>query len=246
MNQPVYRAAVFGATSAIASEFLRALCEDHEAELLLFGRDESRLEATAADLRARGATCTVRTADFLDFEHDWKAELDGPTWDLFLVAHGSLPDQDRSLGEGAAIAREIGVNFTSQAVIAAACAEILDRQGHGRLAVIGSVAGDRGRASNFLYGSAKAGIAAFMAGLQHRFAERQAIHVSLLKPGMTDTPMTADLPKGPLFSPASKVGRLGWKAVRSGKPTAYLPGWWAGVMTVVRSLPSSVLHKTKL
>jgi short-subunit dehydrogenase len=248
MNTPPYRAAVFGATSAIAVEILRAIAHDRPSEFLLIGRDSGKLAAVAADLGTRGATCQTRTADFLDPATDWQGLLDAGSapWDLFLIAHGSLCDQEPALAEGSVIAREIAINFTSHATLAAACSAALRRQGRGTLAAIGSVAGDRGRQSNFLYGSAKAGIATFMAGLRHRHAAEKNIHIVLLKPGMTDSPMTAGLKKGPLFSSATHVGALGWRAIRRGTPVAYLPGWWRWIMLVIRAAPAAVFHRTKL
>lgn len=246
MSESRYHAAVFGATSAIASETLRAAAADGPCRLLLVGRDPAKLDDLAADLRARGAECETRVADLLDPATDWDAMLGDCLWDLFLLAHGSLPDQEPTLASGPAIAQEIAINFTSHAVIAAACVRRLENQQRGTLAVIGSVAGDRGRQSNFLYGSAKAGIDTFCRGLQHRFAGRREIRVVLLKPGMTDTPMTADLPKGPLFSSAEKVGRLAWKAIRRGRPVAYLPGWWRPLMALIRLLPAFLFHRTRL
>ncbi len=246
MNEPRYQAAVFGATSMIASEILRAISSERAACFLLIGRDASRLDGLATDLRARGADCETRAMDILDPSTAWDEILAGRRWDLFLLAHGSLPDQEKTLESGPAIAREVAVNYTSHVVIAAACAAVLERQRRGTLAVIGSVAGDRGRQSNYLYGSAKAGIETFMAGLRHRFAGLTDIHPVLLKPGMTDTPMTAHLEKGPLFSPAEKVGLLAWKAIRRGKPVAYLPGWWAVVMFAIRSVPAVIFHRTRL
>jgi len=243
-----YRAAIFGATSAIAQDLLRTLvAQEKQAELLLIGRDSAKLEAVAADLNTRGATCRTIAADLTDPSVDWKKLLESSQpWDLFLLAHGSLPEQEQTLADGSAVAREIAVNFTSHAVIAATCSEILTRQGKGTLAVIGSVAGDRGRQSNFLYGSAKAGIDTFMAGLRHRHAAQKDIHIVLLKPGMTDTPMTAGMKKGPLFTSSQKVGALAWQAIRRGKPVAYLPGWWRWVMCIICSVPTPVFHRTRL
>jgi len=248
MNTPPYRAAVFGATSAIAVEILRAIARDSPAEFVLIGRDPAKLAAVAADLGTRGATCRILHADFLDPATDWQGLIDSAPapWDLFLIAHGSLCDQEATLAQSSAIAREIAINFTSHAAIAAACSSTLRRQGRGTLATIGSVAGDRGRQSNFLYGSAKAAIATFMAGLRHRHAAEKDIHIVLLKPGMTDSPMTAGMKKGPLFSSAAQVGALGWQAIRRGTPVAYLPAWWRGIMLLIRALPAAVFHRTKL
>lgn len=247
MSDPsVPRVAVFGATSAIAIATLRALVAERPARCLLVGRHPERLETVAADLRARGAECETHATDLLDPDVPWDSFLAGREWDLFLIAHGSLPDQDATLADPRATGREIDINLTSPVRIAAACARILEKQGRGTLAVFGSVAGDRGRQSNYLYGATKAALETFLAGLRHRFAKSPAVHIILLKPGMTDTPMTAGMEKGPLFSSAAKVGAAAWKAIRKGRPTAYLPGWWRGVMFIIRLLPDFVLHRTKL
>jgi NAD(P)-dependent dehydrogenase (short-subunit alcohol dehydrogenase family) len=250
MSHPIYQAAVFGATSTICLETLRALVHEQPARLLLIGRNPEKLAAVADDLRCRGAQCQTRCASFEDFSTDWRAllenESNGQPWNLFLIAQGSLPDQDQALNDPKAIALTLGINFTSPALIAAACAAVLDQQNHGTLAVIGSVAGDRGRGSIFLYGSAKAGIDTFLAGLRHRFAQRPNIHIVTLKPGTTDTPMTAHLPRGPLFSSAEKVGALAWKAISAETPVAYLPGWWKFVMAIIRRLPACLFHRSRL
>lgn len=246
MTTERYHAAVFGATSSIAIETMRALAAERPAHFLLMGRNHERLESIASDLRQRGAECDVATVDLLNPEEDWKQLLADTRWDLFYIAHGSLPDQEETMRDRHAIGREIDVNFISPVRIMSVCASILEEQRRGTLAVIGSVAGDRGRQSNYLYGSTKAALETFASGMRHRFASDQNIHVVLLKPGMTDTPMTADIPKGPLFSSAEKVGSLAWKAIRKGKAVAYLPAWWWLVMNLIRHLPRPVFHRTKL
>ena len=248
MTKPPYRAIVFGATSAIASAILREITRSHSAEFLLVGRNATKLGNLADDLRAYGANCSIHTIDFLDPTTDWSAIIEKQTghWDLFLIAHGSLCEQEQALTRSIDVAHEIAVNFTSHATIAATCSAALRRQGRGTLAAIGSVAGDRGRQSNFLYGSAKAGLATFMDGLRHRHAQEKDIHIVLLKPGLTDSPMTTDIPKSPLFSSTAKVGALGWEAIRRATPVAYLPGWWRWIMFAIRATPAALFHRTKL
>jgi hypothetical protein len=250
MSATPYQAAIFGATSAICISTLRAMLQERPARLLIVGRNIDRLEAVANDLRARGAECTTKVADFSDHRTDWSGILrdhsHGRPWDLFLIAQGTMPDQEAIFAKGNLVAETLDINFTSPAVIAAACAGILAKQTHGTLAVFGSVAGDRGRGSNFIYGSAKAGLDVFLAGMRHRFAENQRIRIVTLKPGMTDSPMTAHLPKGPLFSPADKVGTLAWKRIQTARSVAYLPGWWSLVMMIIRHLPENILHRSKL
>ena len=246
MNNQPYHAAVFGATSAIAFETLRAIASERPAFFLLIGRNQQRLESIATDLRQRGAECRIAMEDLLNPDRDWSELLSGRTWNLLYIAHGSLPDQDMTLSDSHATGREIDVNFISPVRIANACVRKLEEQKRGSLAIIGSVAGDRGRQSNYFYGATKAGLNTFTEGLAHRFADSPEIHITLLKPGMTDTPMTADIPKGPLFSSAQKVGSLAWKAISKHKTVAYLPGWWWAVMNIIRHLPRPVFHRTKL
>jgi len=250
MSDTTYHAAVFGATSTIGLEMLRAMLRQQPARLLLIGRNPAKLEAVADDLRCRGAECITVTDPLTDFATDWNRLLaehsNGQPWNLFLIAHGSMPDQAETFANGNSLAQALAVNFVSPAVIAAACATILDTQGHGTLAVVSSVAGDRGRGSNFIYGSAKAGLDTFLAGMRHRFAKSSQVRIVTLKPGMTDTPMTAHLSKGPLFSSAEKVGTLAWQATQAGSSVAYLPGWWKLVMTIIRLLPAKILHRTHL
>lgn len=250
MSTLPYHAAIFGATSAIAIETMRAMVCQKSAKLLLIGRDLARLDAVASDLRSRGAECTTLSANFLDTKTDWQLLLNehaqSMPWDLLLIAHGSLPDQDAAFRDPQAMATTLDVNFVSPAVIATACAHILEKQNFGTLAVFGSVAGDRGRGSNFIYGSAKAGIDAFFAGMRHHFSKHPQIKIITLKPGMTDSPMTSHLPKGSLFSTAECVGILSWQAIQSGPSVAYLPSWWKIIMALIRLLPDKLLHKTKL
>lgn len=250
MSAAPYHAAVFGATSAICIETLRAIAHQHPAKFLLIGRDEGRLETVANDLCARGAECTTLAVDFSNHLTDWGKILadysQGSAWDLFLIAHGTLPDQEQTFARGERVAEALDVNFVSPAVISAACGAALESQNHGTLAVFGSVAGDRGRGSNFIYGSAKAGIDTFLAGMRHHFAKHPQVRIVTLKPGMTDSPMTAHLPKGPLFSPAEKVGTLAWRSIQSAPSVAYLPGWWRLIMTLIRYLPERLLHRSHL
>ena len=241
-----YRVVVFGATSAIAGHTLRSIASEREASFLLIGRNETHLSDTTADLISRGAEARWITADLCDPLQDWDSYLKEDTWDLFLIAHGSLPDQESTLADRHAIGREIDINFISPVRIAAACTRIIERQKSGTLAIFGSVAGDRGRQSNYLYGSTKAALEIFTEGLRHRLAPLSQASVVLLKPGMTDTPMTAGIRKGPLFSSAESVGALAWRAIKRGSHVAYLPGWWRWLMITIRSLPFFVFSRTKL
>lgn len=250
MSASEFNAVLIGATSAIAAETARAMVAEKPCRFLLIGRDPVKLEAVAQDLRVRGATVESQTADFLDPSTDWKRLLQSfaasRSLDCVLIAHGELSDQDACLMNGHAFTRSIAVNFTSAAFIASVAADILAAQNHGTLGVIGSVAGDRGRQSIFLYGSAKAGLDTFLEGLRHFHANKPGVKIVTIKPGLIDTPMTADVKKGPLCTSAEKAGRLVWKAMRKGKPVAYIPGWWQWILFVIRVIPRAIFYRTRL
>jgi decaprenylphospho-beta-D-erythro-pentofuranosid-2-ulose 2-reductase len=247
--KPPMSVVVFGGTSAIAQAIVRAASRERTVRVLLLGRNIQRLQSVKNDLTARGLAAEFQCADPSDLTLPWesllRAAMPGKI-DLFLLAHGELPEQESILSDPARLARTLEVNFVSAAVIASVCARMLEQQGGGSLAVIGSVAADRGRASNFVYGSAKAGLETLLEGMRHRLAKNPNIRITTIKPGLTDTPMTADMPKGPLFSSADKVGALSWKAIKNGAPVAYVPPWWWLILTVIRLVPRKIFYRTKL
>ncbi len=255
MNQPSaipatpFNIVVFGGTSAIAQAIVRAAAREKNVRVLLLGRSAQRLANVRDDLAARGLAAVFQAADPGDISLSWEslihAALPGRI-DLFLIAHGALPEQDELLANPLEMAATLHVNYTSAAVLSAICARMLEEQGGGSLAVIGSVAADRGRGSNFVYGSTKAGLETFLEGLRHRLASKPGIRITTIKPGLTDTPMTADMPKGPLFSSADKVGTLSWKAIQRGKPVAYVPSWWWIMLTIIKLVPRKIFYRTKL
>ncbi|HXC65533.1 MAG TPA: SDR family NAD(P)-dependent oxidoreductase, partial [bacterium] len=120
-----------------------------------------------------------------------------------------------------------------------------EAQGRGCLAVISSVAGDRGRQSNYVYGTAKATVTAFLSGLRNRLF-RSGVQVLTIKPGMVDTPMTAALKKGPLFASADTVAAGIVRAVDKRRDVVYVPGYWRLVMGVIKALPEGVFKRLKL
>ena len=243
------RIIVLGALSDIAEATCRLYAAE-EAKLVLAGRDRKRLESVAADLRVRGAAeVEVASGDLAKIDPekslaDWGAKLGGV--DIILLAYGALGDQrdvERDLGAAATL---IDVNFKSAALWCLAAANELEAQRHGALVVIGSVAGDRGRQSNYLYGATKAGLGILVQGIAHRLAPSGARAV-LIKPGFVDTAMTAHIEKkGALWSSPEKVAALIRKAAASGRPIAYVPGYWRLIMTVIKSVPAQIFHRTKL
>lgn len=242
---------ILGATSAIAEACARRWAGEG-AKLLLVARSAERLDAVAADLRARGATLVETATLDLAAPTDQRALLKG--WeallgglDIVLLAYGALGEQSALQADPAAAAALIGTNFTSAAAWSEGAAARFAQSGKGTLLVIGSVAGDRGRRSNYLYGATKAGLGVLVQGIAHRLAPLGARAV-LIKPGFVDTPMTAHVEGkgGPLWASADKVAKVIVAAGRSGGPVVYAPGIWALIMAAVRNTPAAVFNKINL
>ena len=246
---------VVGATSAIASAYARLAVQQKPGAVALYliGRNADALEAMAADLRARGARAvTVRACDMADTP-DPAAEVRAAQdylgrLDEVLVAYGSLPDQAKTEANAADLHEALRVNFTSTALWLQAFANAMAEKKTGRLAVIGSVAGDRGRMSNYAYGAAKGGLERFVQGMQHTLAALPDVSVTLVKPGFVRTPMTAHIAgrSGPLWADPERVARDIRRAVDRRKRSVYTPWFWLIIMAVIRTVPARILHKTKL
>ena len=243
------RIAIFGATSAIAQAAARIYAADG-ARFFLAGRSEERLRAVAADLRVRGASeVHVEIADFRIVEAcaplcDSAKRALGDI-DVALVAHGTLTDQALCERDDDALRETIAVNFTSYACLLTRLASILETQRSGSLVAIGSAAGDRGKRRNYLYGSAKGGIAVLMEGLMGRLV-RAGVRVTLVKPGFVDTPMTASFRKGLLWISAERAGKLVVRAIESGRTTVYVPWFWRWIMAVLRLVPQRIFARLDL
>ena len=195
------RIVIIGASSAIAEHCAR-LWVSEAADFLLVGRDLSRVQRVADDLRVRSPQSAIETVqiDFLDADaiSSLAQQAGQSPIDIVLIAHGDLPvqqscEQDIHVAEAA-----LQINGVSPALFAEAFAKQLAQQGRGTLALIGSVAGDRGRKANYVYGAGKGMVERYAQGLQHRFAY-SGIKIVLIKPGPTATPMTAHLPSSGLL-----------------------------------------------
>ncbi len=243
------RVIILGALSAIAEATAREWARQG-AELLLVGRDAARLEAIAADLRARGGAAQTAVADLADGEIEQTfaalAARLGEV-DIVLIAYGALGEQARAEKDALEAQRLLAVNFTSAARWCLAAADLFEAKGHGTLIVLGSVAGDRGRGSNYIYGAAKGGLGILVQGIAHRLA-RGGARTVLVKPGFVDTPMTASIEKkGPLWAQPAAIARIIVKA-GEGKtgPVVYAPWFWRWIMLVVRFMPARVFYRTRL
>lgn len=237
------RVVILGATSGIAEATARLYAAEG-ASLLLAARSPQRLDALAADLRVRGATATTRALD-LATEPDVPAAFAAMVATLggvdhVLLAYGTMSDAKTA---ERAPADMLAVNFTSAAAWTLAAAAVLEAQGFGSLVVLGSVAGDRGRRSNTVYGAAKSGLATLVQGIAHRFGSRGPRAV-VVKPGPTDTPMTAGMKKGgPMWASAEQVARVVRRAADRGGPVVYAPARWRWIMLAIRCLPSAMFNR---
>jgi short-subunit dehydrogenase len=241
---------IVGATSAIAIACAREWAVKG-ARFFLVARNQERMEQVAADLTARGAASVAahrldidRLDDHAAMLADCAAHMD--SIDIVLVASGTLPDQAACQRDPAVAVREFHTNALSLIALLTPISNRLEAQRHGTLAVISSVAGDRGRPSNYLYGSAKAALQAFLEGLRARLF-KVGVHVVDVKPGFVATPMTAGLPlPGPLVATPEKVAKDIVRAVERKKDVLYTPWFWWGIMLIIRNVPRFVFKRASL
>ncbi|GHU06674.1 short-chain dehydrogenase [Betaproteobacteria bacterium] len=238
---------IVGAASGIAEAVARRYAAE-ACRFFLVARNEGKLEQVAADLLARGAAQVERFVMDANDRPRLPAMIEA-AWgvlaqvDLALVAHGTLPDQKRTEADIEYAVSEFRTNGESVIACLALLAKRFEQQGNGVIAVIGSVAGDRGRASNYLYGSAKAAVDAFASGLRGRMF-KAGVHVLTIKPGFVATPMTQGLPlPEKLVATADEVAGKIKKAVEKKKNVAYVPGFWRLILLVIRSIPESVFKR---
>jgi decaprenylphospho-beta-D-erythro-pentofuranosid-2-ulose 2-reductase len=236
---------IVGATSAIAQATIR-LWANAGHSLTLFGRNASELEHIAADARVRGAVeVIVHAAEITLRSYIESAVSLLPKIDQALIAHGSYTRTDRASTDTAHLVEELNVNFTSAALWTQLLANKMADAGGGTVAVISSVAGDRGRYANHVYGAAKAGLTAFCDGLRARMHERN-VNVITVKPGPIDTPMTAHIEKkGLLWGTSEQVAADMVRAIAKRKEVVYSPWFWWGIMRIVRAVPERVAKRLK-
>lgn len=244
------RVLIIGATSAIAGACAR-LWAEQGSELFLVARNPEKLAQVAADLRIRGARAvTTHPMEATDFAaHPAMLEHCLATLqqiDVALIAHGTLPDQQACERDVALALREFASNGTSVIALLTLLANQFKTQRCGSLAVISSVAGDCGRPSNCLYGSAKAAVSTFCEGLRARLF-KAGVQVVTIKPGFVDTPMTRGLalPTALLASPAAVARRI-VRGIERGAATLYVPGFWAALMLIIRCIPQPVFKRLSL
>ena len=247
MNEGSETALVIGATSDIGRAIARKLA-DGGWRLQLAARDPERLEREAQDLRVRtGVAVTSHRCDVLrdDGGASIFNELD-PLPDVAVCVVGLLGDQAENQRDGAAAERVMRTNYVGPVLLMGALAERFEQRGNGVLVGVSSVAGDRGRAANYVYGSAKAGFTAFLSGLRNRLAT-SGVHVVTVKPGFVRTRMTDGMAlPSRLTAEPEDVAAAVVTAIRRRRDVIYVRGVWRLVMLVLCAIPERVFKRLKL
>lgn len=238
---------ILGGTSTIARVFARMVADRGDG-VLLAGRDQDDLAATATDCATRGAPVAetlafdARNPKSFDGLIARAEALDGPLSVAVFVS--SMPPQDAIDADPSLISGTVTDSFTGPAEVLHRLAPLMEAKGSGTIIGVGSVAGDRGRLSNYVYGSAKAGFHAYLSGLRNRMG-RSGVHVMTVKPGTVDTAMTWGMEKLPFLAQPEKVAGDILKAADRKKDVLYTPIIWWPVMTIIKLVPERIFKKTQ-
>jgi decaprenylphospho-beta-D-erythro-pentofuranosid-2-ulose 2-reductase len=243
------RLLIIGATSAIAHAVARRYAE-RKARLYLVGRSSAALESNAADLRVRGAqqveTARLDANDTLRHSEVLTAAFQTfGGFDVVLVAHGTLPEQSECERSVDAALASFDTNARSVIALLTDIANRFESQGAGVIGIISSPAGERGRASNYVYGAAKAAVTNFASGLRHRLS-RKGVRVITILPGFVDTPMTATFKKGALWAKPESVAADIDRALQRSAAVLYTPWFWRWIMLLIVHIPERIFLRTKL
>jgi decaprenylphospho-beta-D-erythro-pentofuranosid-2-ulose 2-reductase len=243
------RILVLGATSGIAEACCRLWAERGDS-LFLVARNPNKLAAVAADMQTRGAARVDSAVADLDntaahpelLAHGINA-LAG--LDIAFLALGVLGDQAQAERSFAHADEILHTNFVSPVSLLTWLGNYCAQRHSGTLAVLSSVAGDRGRKSNYAYGASKAGLSAFLGGLRNRI-DREGVHVMTIKPGPVRTAMTEGMKGSEKFADVEAVAASIVKAIDAGRDVVYVPGKWRIIMAVVRAIPERIFKKLNL
>ncbi len=239
---------ILGATSSMARAFARAQAE-RGARLVLAGRDLEELRLLGADLQWRGAAETLPAAFDArrpdSFAPVIETALAGAGMVSVAVFVGSMPAQAEIDADPALLDGTVQDSFTGPARFLQMLAPELEARGGGSVVGVGSVAGDRGRLSNHVYGAAKAGFATYLSGLRNRLG-REGVHVLTVKPGFVDTAMTWGLDGMFLVASPEAVAARILKALEQKRNVIYAPGFWRLIMTVIRLIPEPIFRKLSI
>jgi len=246
--EKVQHIVIIGATSSIAEHCARLWVAGSDIKLTLVGRNSEKTDQLASDLKIRNPSAAIQALTCQFNEPTAITQLASQIVshgeiDIVLIAHGSLPDQAQSEQDLQACHDALVINGISPVLFAEAFAGHMHKANHGCIAIISSVAGDRGRKSNYIYGSAKGLINRYGQGLQHRFANT-GVRIILIKPGPIDTPMTVHLKQqGHRLESVQNAAQIIVNAIRQGKPVCYVPHKWAIIMMLIRHLPSFIFNR---
>lgn len=240
---------IIGATSAMAEEVAKLYALE-KANLYLLARDNAKLHTIEQDLKVRGAN-SVYTAQFEANQYHLHETLIEQAFqtlervDVLLIAHGSLPNQETCQNNVENALEEINTNGLSVVSLLTHAANKMEQQKSGNITVITSVAGDRGRQSNYIYGAAKSMVSTFLQGLGQRLS-KSGVHVLDIKPGFVDTPMTTDFDKGALWAKPEKIAQIIKHRIDKKRTFSYTPAFWYMVMFIIKLVPRSIFDKIKL
>lgn len=241
---------IIGATSAIAQAFIERMAVS-DNKLFLVARDKEKLSTIKNDLRIKQNTNIATFILDVNEHNNYNSMFNTAKSylgkiDIILMAHGTLPDQKECEKKVETAIFEFRINALSTIALCLKAAKIFEEQNSGLLAVITSVSGDRGRQSNYIYGSAKGAVNIFLQGLRNRLT-KYGVSVLTVKPGFVDTPMTAHLPKNLLFSKPEAIAKGIVKAINKNKSKEiYLPGYWRIIMFIIKSIPGKIFNKLSL
>lgn len=243
------KVAFVGATRGLGRALARRLAERGDA-LFLLGRDEAEMALSALDLEARGAPAPVGHAP-LDLARPagFPEALDAADRalsriDALVVTGGLFARHEELVGDPTRLAALLDVNFTGTILLCQQTAERLAARGGGLICAFSSVAGDRARRGNYLYGATKAGLSVFLDGLELAYRDR-GVRVLCVKPGFAKTAMTAGLPVPPFAGEPEAVARDVARAMDAERPLVYTPAVWRWVMLVIRALPRAILRRVQ-
>lgn len=240
---------ITGAGSAIAQAVARKYAEKG-ASFWLIDRNEELQNVVAADLSIRGAKHVEAVTGNMEEYSQHRGMLEAADRilggvDLVLIAHGVLPDQKKGEESWETALESWQINGLSAMSFMTQAANYLATRKAGTLVIISSVAGDRGRQSNYIYGSAKGALAIFAQGLRNRLAD-QGVRVLTVKPGFVDTPMTRDFKKGWLWVKPEVVAQAIVRGVAKRKEIIYVPWFWRYIMLVIRLIPERIFKRLSL
>ncbi len=243
------RILIIGATSAIAEHCARIWAAKGCA-LHLVARNDQHIQVIASDLKVRGASkVTTYCTDLNDIDrHEELLSAANNTLgnvDIVLIAHGTLSNQTRCELSVHETLAEIQTNALSTICLLTLIANTFEAKKSGAICVISSVAGDRGRANNYVYGSAKAMVTTFTSGLRQRLYKSN-VSVITIKPGFVDTPMTSAFSKGFLWTKPDRVANTIVKAIDMKKAEIYVPLFWLGIMMIIKNIPNFIFKKVNL